>query len=295
MLVRSWAKLGLTGSLAWVALGCAAGADTGETFSLTAAPATASSTGHDPTGHEVGDGSALPDLGSCEDDADCSISDALCFQPQGVCIDGVCEFATKPAGSPCDDGDPCTSSDVCDGLGECLGDPMECTAPNATGQCANGVCTDLACNPGWGDCNSDPSDGCETSLDSLQNCGSCGEPCTAGPNAVANCSAGVCERACESPWENCDDDWSNGCEIPTGVPNQCDANGLNAQNGCWTAYCGSSNQSNATNFGTWFCAGCSTCNVPSGGLCQWCSRSAGVWYPADTCACGNFEHLVCMP
>jgi hypothetical protein len=287
-------------SLVWGLAACAGGADLGDTYSLSGAPATASGTGLDTTsgGSTSGMGSSptLPDLGTCEHDSECSISDQLCFEPQGVCVAGVCEFAPKPAGAPCNDGDACTEDDVCDGLGECMGNEIECSAPNASGgSCANGACGDLTCNTGWGNCNGDWSDGCETPLDTAQNCGGCGEPCTAGQNATADCSSGTCQRSCVAPWENCDDDWSNGCEIPTGVANQCDANGLNTATGCWTAYCGSSNANNAVNFGTWYCSGCSNCHVPSAGMCHWCSPSAGVWYPPDSCVCGSYEDLACNP
>jgi hypothetical protein len=280
--------------LLWGVAACAGGTGLGDTYSLSGAPSTGS--GGSSSGGDSGDmGSAtLPDLGTCTDDAECSISDQLCFQPQGVCVDGVCEFAPKSAGAPCDDGDSCTVDEVCDGLGECVGEEVQCSAPNASGgSCADGVCSSLVCDPGWGDCNDDWSDGCETPLDTAQNCAGCGEPCTAGQNATADCSSGTCQRSCVQPWENCDDDWANGCEIPTGVANQCDANGLNAQTGCWTAYCGSTND--GVNFGTWYCAGCSTCHVPSAGQCHWCSQTAGVWYDPESCVCGSWEDLVCAP
>jgi hypothetical protein len=42
----------------------------------------------------------------------------------------------------------------------------------------------------WGDCNNDPSDGCETDLTtSASNCGACGVVATL-PNAVTRCMAG---------------------------------------------------------------------------------------------------------
>jgi hypothetical protein len=138
-------------------------------------------------------------------------------------------------------------------------------------------------------------DGCETPLDTVTDCGACGEPCVAGAHASADCSEGSCHRDCQSPWENCDGDWTNGCEIPTGEPNRCDIDGLNDVDGCWTAYCGSSSDDYAVNFGDWYCFECTTCHVPSAGRCQWCSHVDGRWYPDDECACGTWEDLVCGP
>jgi hypothetical protein len=217
-----------------------------------------------------------PDLGMCVTDDDCLVFDAGCFE-NGTCVDGVCDIPPKFAGDACDDEDPCTGPDFCDGAGTCIGDPLPCEAANASGGvCMAGLCMGLSCDPGWGNCNGDWLDGCELPVVDDANCGECGIPCEAGPNSTASCNAGICEQACEAPWANCDGDWSNGCEIPEGVANQCDVNGLNS-GGCWTPYCGQSDAAEAVNFGTWFCFECSTCHVPSGG----------------SCACGGFEDNVC--
>jgi hypothetical protein len=47
----------------------------------------------------------------------------------------------------------------------------------------------LVCNTGWGNCDGDPGNGCETNLNSFYNCGSCGHFCSPGDY----CSAGKCE------------------------------------------------------------------------------------------------------
>ena len=49
------------------------------------------------------------------------------------------------------------------------------------------------CPSGYGDCNKNKlHDGCETHLNSLTNCATCGEACSR-PNAVATCSTGACD------------------------------------------------------------------------------------------------------
>lgn len=72
------------------------------------------------------------------------------------------------------------------------------SAMNQVGTCAYGYCIQ-ECRQGWGDCNGDPSDGCEVNLNSDQrNCGTCGnacdvlagQPCVGGGCAVHPCSEG---------------------------------------------------------------------------------------------------------
>ena len=259
------------GLFALLIAGCAVGARVGDDEPP--------SQGVSPTASDSGEAETGTGAEGCREDLDCTLSASLCFEPAGTCLQGGCEFTPKAAGAPC--GDP-TCPGSCDGLGECLG---------------TDVCTE--CDPGWGDCNGDPSDGCETSLDSADHCGACDEPCLAGEHATAECIGGVCQRACESPWENCDDDWSNGCEIPTGVPSQCSTSGLDATWGCGTAWCGQSTAAKATNFGSWYCLRCVNCNVPAAGTCQWCDHfengGTGEWFSSASCFCGSDEHNTCGP
>ena len=278
--------------------GTGLGNDAGTTDGSSATSKFDSQEGSEPssTGPEGDEEQAPPDLGVCVDDGDCVLDDDSCFEPFGMCVDSSCAFAPKLPGEPCDDADPCTDQDVCNGVGGCLGAPVGCEVPNGTGTCSAGMCVNIECAAGFGDCNMQDTDGCETPLDSaVDNCGECGRTCGAGAHGSAACVAGECALACEAPWEDCDGDSSNGCEIPTGVANQCDANGLNSTTGCWTAHCGSSNNALARNFGSWYCFECTTCNVPAAGQCRWCNHTTGNWYPADSCPCGSFEDLACNP
>lgn len=236
----------------------------------------------------------LPDLGSCIDDEDCQVQDAGCYS-NGTCVDGACEIPPKAAGDPCDDGQPCTGPDVCDGSGTCLGAPLDCTAPQAHGQCTNGICGDMECDAGFGNCNGDWADGCEQALQAGEECvDGCDGDCVAGPNSTAVCRGESCDRTCIDPFVDCDGDLTNGCEAPDGMPNSCDVNGINP-NGCWTAYCGQSAVPEARNFGSWYCIECSTCHVTGAGMCQWCDHGTGNWYPPGDCYCGNYEDLACGP
>jgi len=52
------------------------------------------------------------------------------------------------------------------------------------------------CLSGWGDCNANASDGCETSLETLGHCGGCGSSCALELNATVACTGGACLSTC---------------------------------------------------------------------------------------------------
>jgi hypothetical protein len=61
--------------------------------------------------------------------------------------------------------------------------------------CVNTVCAISACQPTWGNCDGVVANGCEASLATTQNCGTCGNVCAA--NSI--CSAGTCVVSPNSP------------------------------------------------------------------------------------------------
>jgi hypothetical protein len=91
-------------------------------------------------------------------------------------------------------------------------DPSSCdtkacpaTVAHAVGRstCAAGICNfggpAPACRAGWGNCDGDWSNGCETNLTTAAACGACGNACTAG----LVCEGGACVAACTPPNEDC--------------------------------------------------------------------------------------------
>lgn len=120
-----------------------------------------------------------------------------------------------------------------------------------------------------------------TDSDSCNGAGSCtglAKACPTPPNATGgSCQNGTCGGfTCVDPYENCDGDWANGCEVPTGVPNRCSVNGL-TDSGCWTAYCGANPSADAS-FGTYHCVDCVNCHEPVDGQWQWCNHTNGTFY-----------------
>ncbi len=51
----------------------------------------------------------------------------------------------------------------------------------------------------------------------MSHCGTCGNACTTPPpNAAVQCSSGSCDWTCQSGYEDCNGDGSDGCELKTG-------------------------------------------------------------------------------
>jgi hypothetical protein len=61
----------------------------------------------------------------------------------------------------------------------CGGCTKTCDSTQATVACENETCVIKSCNTGWGDCKNGADDGCETQLNTDQNCGSCTRDCAA--------------------------------------------------------------------------------------------------------------------
>ena len=76
---------------------------------------------------------------------------------------------------------------------------------------------ELTCEDGWKDCNGDPTDGCETNLNtSVEHCGDCKNNCFETTKGAfgQTCNEGKCDYAlCLSGYGDCNDDRTDGCEV----------------------------------------------------------------------------------
>jgi hypothetical protein len=174
-------------------------------------------------------------------DTTCSHTTVRCVSASGAptCIDplaGFSEFCGAVLGSDC-------SGDVdASGVPGPLGgdnNGINCNQlPNVAGAtCAGGGCTNLSCDPGFGDCDGDPSTGCETDLttDSL-HCGQCNAACTDGLAGVASatCAGGQCNVTCDPGRANCQN--AVACSLTPG-PTGCSVDvlvGGTGRDGCET-------------------------------------------------------------
>ncbi len=92
-----------------------------------------------------------------------------------------------------------------------------CALAQATAICTDGACAVGACDEGWGDCNGQPEDGCETDLNAPESCGACAEL-----GGVPGTACGTCD---EGIW-GCADTENVVCEGDPGMAR------LNACGGC---------------------------------------------------------------
>jgi len=134
-----------------------------------------------------------------------------------------------------------THSNGCETSLETLSDCGSCGTPcsraHATASCAGGSCHIQSCDSGWGDCDGNDSNGCETSLTTLSNCGSCGTPCSLN-HASETCATGQCRiQSCNSGWGNCDGSHSNGCENSLDSLSDCGSCGTTCSRAHATASC----------------------------------------------------------
>ncbi|HKU41732.1 MAG TPA: hypothetical protein VJR89_26425 [Polyangiales bacterium] len=153
----------------------------------------------------AGQGECDSDLGTvCETDltsgvGNCGFCGNTCTIANGsaACSASSCIVAGCNGGyDDCNGlpGDGCevrlaTSTSHCGACGEA------CSNAHGTTSCAAGSCAPL-CSSGWGDCDTDTKNGCETALNTVGNCGMCGRICPAN-GGTAVCSSGVCTTVCD--------------------------------------------------------------------------------------------------
>lgn len=137
--------------------------------------------------------------------------------PETVSIALSGDYGTCGPGTADCDGDASNGCevDIANDPANCGACSHACVVDNAAAACNAGVCAVASCSNTYQDCDGDPSNGCEVSLNTLDNCGGCNDVCDF-ENATEQCNSGTCTfDACEAPYANCDGDLSNGCEADT--------------------------------------------------------------------------------
>jgi hypothetical protein len=161
------------------------------------------------------------------DPNNCGTCGKVCALPNttvDTCVTGTCRVVTCSAGyADCNatPGDGCETKTNGNDVNNCGGCGIKCTSPNGTASCTAGVCGLAACNAGWGNCDGNPANGCETNTtNDVNNCNACGSKCAT--SCVGNVSTvactpsgttGVCTvSACAAGYYDLTGGCANGCE-----------------------------------------------------------------------------------
>ena len=142
----------------------------------------------------------------------CAFANAEPVCRAGACAVGACNVGYADCDMSAANG--CEVSTATD-LNNCGACGRTCPVPpSATPACRMGLCGVGICAGGFGDCDGDPTNGCETDTRATPaNCGTCGMGCPAVANAEPTCAAGACGFACRMGFGDCDGDPTNGCEV----------------------------------------------------------------------------------
>lgn len=173
---------------------------------------------------------------------------ALLLCLQAGCGGGV-SVAQGREGGPCYPNDTCDTGLVCE-AGVCVlepcteGETQSCTCTggesgtqtcDADGEWSTCDCSP-ACDAGTADCDGDPSNGCETTLGTVDHCGDCDDVCSE-VNATATCDGTGCLLTCDAGFDNCDGDATNGCEADLNDPMTCGDCLTQCSTGCTAGVC----------------------------------------------------------
>ncbi|MBI5531456.1 MAG: hypothetical protein HY898_01995 [Deltaproteobacteria bacterium] len=162
-----------------------------------------------------GEGQDLPDAFTPDAQADATAEVALpdapsdsdpCSPGMKVCSD-KCRFLDDPAWG-------CEAADC-----------TPCPVKHDTAGCSNGKCAVDKCDEGWGNCDGDVANGCETDLHTPQNCGKCGTQCAIA-HGKGSCTTGACTiLSCDQGFLDCNKKVDDGCEGDLSSPENCAACG----------------------------------------------------------------------
>jgi len=152
--------------------------------------------GDDQNGCEHDLSTDLQNCGAC--DAVCSFENASASCVAGVCSMGACDTGYDDCDANPANGCEADLSSVTT-CGDC---DTACAYDHAAAACNQGVCEIGACDTGWGNCDSNDQNGCETDVrENTNHCGACGNACQ--PGQV--CTAGACADECPAGQTKCED------------------------------------------------------------------------------------------
>lgn len=150
----------------------------------------------------------------------CTVSCDTLTSVGALCMGATCAYSDCKAGfANCDTTAPDTNGCETNATTtlNCGGCGNVCNPVNAsTASCTAGACS-YSCKSGFADCDKSGgnTNGCETPLNTLTNCGACGAKCDTVRSTGASCAGTTCTYSgCNTGWANCDTSGTdaNGCE-----------------------------------------------------------------------------------
>ncbi len=169
----------------------------------------------------------------------CTLSNAAATCVAGACTVAGCTAPFGDCNATVTDGCEINLSNDVSHCGTCA---TVCTArAHATATCASGTCG-FACVSGYGDCNGNAADGCESDLSAdMNNCGRCLGRCPSPLNATGACTSGRCAITCDAGYHDCNGVLTDGCESNTDVDHDncgaCGAPCANVEDLCLAGTC----------------------------------------------------------
>ena len=207
-----------------------------------------------------------------------------------TCGNGACAMGACNAGFADCDGNPANGCEINlkTDVNNCNACNTKCSTSGGTPTCTNGSCG-IGCAAGFGDCDSNPANGCETNLNSPTHCGGCNTVCSS-TNGTATCSAGVCGITCNAGYGDCDGSAANGCEINTNTnPNYCGncstvCGAINGTASCTGGVCGIACTAGYGNCDANFANGCETTLATNAAHCGNCATACTYTNASGVCS-----------
>jgi hypothetical protein len=239
----------------------------------------------------------------------CGVCGHACDLPNAnpSCVGGECQIdsCVEPfAHCTTDDSAGC-ETDLGNDVMNCGACSMECPAVNGTASCSKGKCV-ISCDDNFGDCDNDPSNGCETSLSDVNNCGECGKTCDNVDGKQAFCRDGKCgATACADGLGDCNGDGK--CEFDiNNDPDNCGRCGnvcsvVHGTPGCKDGQCvvascdGGFDNCNDSATDGGYSDGCEANLNESADNCGACGHRCNVDNGSGTCDQGSCAVVSCDP